>query len=52
LQVDDILKYIFLKQDNIGKTIMQHEGREKEKITVLINVAVLFPGLTSGIEAP
>lgn len=26
--------------------------REKDKITVLINVAVLLPGLTSGIEAP
>lgn len=30
---------------------MEREARDK-KITVLINVAVLLPGLTSGIEAP
>lgn len=30
----------------------QNAKLEKDGITVLINVAVLLPGLTSGIEAP
>jgi hypothetical protein len=36
----------------ISKEIKERGAREKDKITVLINVAVLLPGLTSGIEAP